>query len=166
MRKTIRTNSFLAFGIALMLISCDKTQIFDEYHTFQNGWDKKNSVIFTFDQEVSKKPNNIFINIRSNNDYEFNNLFLITKLEQPSGLIKVDTLEYEMADLDGNMLGEGFSDIKESKLWYKENVKFPEKGKYKISISQAVRKTGKVKGVEKLKGITEIGFRIETSQVE
>ena len=166
MRKTIRTYSFLAFGIALLLISCDKTQIFDAYHTFQDGWDKKNSVIFTFDQEVSKKPNNMFINIRSNNDYEFNNLFLITKLEQPSGLIKVDTLEYEMADLDGNMLGQGFSDIKESKLWYKENVKFPEKGKYKISISQADRKTGKVKGVEKLKGITEIGFRIETSQVE
>lgn len=166
MRKTILTNSFLVFGIALIFISCDKTQIFDEYHSFQNGWDKKNSVIFTFDQEISKKPNNMFINIRTNNDYEFNNLFLITKLEQPSGLIKVDTLEYEMADSDGNMLGVGFSDIKESKLWYKENVKFPEKGKYKISISQAVRKTGKVKGVEKLKGITEIGFRIETLQVE
>ena len=166
MRKTILTNSFLVFGIALMLISCDKTQIFDEYHTFQNGWDKKNSVVFTFDQEVSKKPNNMFINVRTNNEYEFNNLFLITKLEQPNGLIKVDTLEYQMADSDGNMLGEGFSDIKESKLWYKENVKFPEKGKYKVSISQAVRKTGKVKGVEKLKGITEIGFRIETSQVE
>lgn len=149
-----------------MLISCDKTQIFDEYYTFQNGWNKKDIVIFTFDQEVSKIPNNMFINIRTNNDYEFNNLFLITKLEQPSGLTKVDTLEYKMADLDGNMLGEGFSDIKESKLWYKENVKFPEKGKYKISISQAVRKTGKVKGVEKLKGITEIGFRIETLQVE
>lgn len=166
MRKTILTNSFLVFGIALIFISCDKTQIFDEYHSFQNGWDKKNSVIFTFDQEISKKPNNMFINIRTNNDYEFNNLFLITKLEQPSGLIKVDTLEYEMADSDGNMLGVGFSDIKESKLWYKENAKFPEKGKYKISISQAVRKTGKVKGVEKVKGITEIGFRIETLQVE
>ena len=166
MRKTILTNSFLVFGIALTFISCDKTQIFDEYHSFQNGWDKKNSVVFTFDQEISKKPNNMFINIRTNNDYEFNNLFLITKLEQPSGLTKVDTLEYEMADSDGNMLGVGFSDIKESKLWYKENVKFPEKGKYKISISQAVRKTGKVKGVEKLKGITEIGFRIETLQVE
>lgn len=166
MRKTILTNSFLVFGIALTFISCDKTQIFDEYHSFQNGWDKKNSVVFTLDQEISKKPNNMFINIRTNNDYEFNNLFLITKLEQPSGLTKVDTLEYEMADSDGNMLGVGFSDIKESKLWYKENVKFPEKGKYKISISQAVRKTGKVKGVEKLKGITEIGFRIETLQVE
>ena len=166
MRKTILTNSFLVFGIALTFISCDKTQIFDEYHSFQNGWDKKNSVVFTFDQEISKKPTNMFINIRTNNDYEFNNLFLITKLEQPSGLTKVDTLEYEMADSDGNMLGVGFSDIKESKLWYKENVKFPEKGKYKISISQAVRKTGKVKGVEKLKGITEIGFRIETLQVE
>ena len=39
---------------------------------------------------------------------------------------------------------------------------FPKKGKYKLSIQQAVRQTGKIKGVEKLDGITEIGFRIES----
>ena len=33
---------------------------------------------------------------------------------------------------------------------------------HKLSIQQAVRKTGKIKGVEKLEGITEIGFRIES----
>ncbi len=89
-------------------------------------------------------------------------MFLIVKLESPSGLIKVDTLEYQMAYPDGNLQGElignGFSDIKESKLWYKENMIFPKTGKYKVSIQQAVRQTGKVKGVEKLEGITEIGL--------
>jgi hypothetical protein len=60
------------------------------------------------------------------------------------------------------LLGNGFSDIKESKLWYKENMVFTKKGKYKLSIQQAVRQTGKIQGVEKLDGITEIGFRIES----
>ena len=160
-RKTL-TNSFLLFFVAFGFISCDKSQVFDEYHTFEDGW-KKNSIInFTFNQEVSKKPYNLFINIRDNDDYEFSNLFLIVKLEHPDGLIKVDTLEYQMANSDGSLLGEGFSDIKESKLWYKENMIFPKKGKYKLSIQQAVRQTGKVQGVEKLNGITEIGFRIES----
>jgi hypothetical protein len=63
---------------------------------------------------------------------------LIVSIEKPNGYTKVDTLEYQMASPDGTLLGEGFTDIKESKLFYKENVRF--KGKYKVSIKQAVRK--------------------------
>lgn len=161
MKKKTFLNSILLLVI-FCFFSCDKSQVFDEYYTFKNGWDKKNTINFTFEQEISKKPNNLFINLRTTDEYEFNNLFLIAKLEQPSGKIKVDTLEFQMANPDGTMLGEGFSDIKESKLWYKEKYVFSEKGTYKVSFQQAVRQTGKVKGVEKLQGITEIGFRIES----
>jgi gliding motility-associated lipoprotein GldH len=65
-----------------------------------------------------------------------------------------------MADVDGTLLGNGFTDIKESKLYYKEKMKFVN-GNYKVHIKQAVRQTGKIPGVEKLSGITEVGFRIE-----
>ena len=162
MKKKILTNSLLLLFTALTLISCDKKQIFDEYKTVENGWHKDSIITFNFEQEVSKTPVNMFINVRDNDDYQFSNLFLIVKLEQPTGKTKVDTLEYQMTNPDGSLLGEGFSDIKVSKLWYKEKVTFPEKGNYKLSIQQAVRQTGKVKGVEKLEGITEIGFRIES----
>lgn len=163
MKKTIRKTSFLLL-IVVFIISCDKTQIFDEYHTFENGWNKKSSVHFAFEEKSSKSRKNLFINTRTSNDYKFSNLFIIVKLESPSGKIKVDTLEYQMANPDGTLLGEGFSDIKESKLWYKENYLFTETGKYKVHIEQAVRETGKVNGVEKLEGITEIGFRIESTK--
>ncbi|WP_300565359.1 gliding motility lipoprotein GldH [Flavobacterium sp.] len=162
MKKKILINSILLLCTALTLLSCDKKLIFDEYKTLENGWHKDSVITFNFEKEVSKVPVNMFINVRDNDDYQFSNLFLIVKLEFPKGRIKVDTLEYQMANPDGSLLGEGFSDIKESKLWYKEKVTFPEKGKYKLSIQQAVRQTGKVKGVEKLEGITEIGFRIES----
>jgi gliding motility-associated lipoprotein GldH len=166
MKKKILTHSFLLLFVAFGFISCDKSQIFDEYHTFDAGW-KKNSIInFSFTQNASRTPRNLFVNIRDNNDYEFSNLFLIVKLEEPDGLTKIDTLEYQMAnpdgELQGNLLGNGFSDIKESKLWYKENKIFTKTGKYKVSIQQAVRKSGKVKGIEILNGITDIGFRIES----
>jgi hypothetical protein len=45
-------------------------------------------------------------------------------VEKPNGYTKVDTLEYQMAEPDGTLLGNGFTDIKESKLFFKENVKF------------------------------------------
>jgi hypothetical protein len=69
-----------------------------------------------------------------------------------------------MANVDGTLLGEGFSDVKESKLWYLENYVFNRIGNYKVEVVQAVRATGEVKGVAELKGITELGLRIENTK--
>lgn len=158
----LRTSLILAI-IALSVFSCDKKRVFDEYKTVGGGWDKDSVVSFDLPELDSLKTYNLFVNIRDNDKYQFSNLFLIVSMEQPKGIVKVDTLEYEMADAEGNLLGEGFSDIKESKLFYKENVRFP-KGKYKVNIRQAVRQNGKVAGVDRLEGITEVGFRIESTK--
>lgn len=79
----------------------------------------------------------------------------------PNGKIITDTLEYEMAYPDGKFMGSGFGEVKENKLWYKEKVQFPEEGVYQVEIQQAMRKNGKIDPIEKLEGITEVGFRIE-----
>jgi gliding motility-associated lipoprotein GldH len=145
----------------LAFISCDDTRVFDEYQSVGSAWHKDSIVKFDLPKMDEKKPFNLFLNIRTNNDYPFNNLFLLVSMEQPDGLTKVDTLEYAMANPDGSLMGDGFSDTKESKLFYKENFKFDKKGIYKISIQQAVRQMGKVAGVKKLNGLTDVGFRVE-----
>ena len=155
-------SSILLIIIAGLYISCDKKRVFDEYQSVGSAWNMKKEVIFELPKMDTLKKYNLFINLRANDDYKFNNLFLIVSLEQPNGLTKVDTLEYEMADVDGTLLGEGFSDIKESKLYYKESVKFKASENNKIHIKQAVRQTGKIEGVQDLEGITEIGFRVES----
>jgi gliding motility-associated lipoprotein GldH len=66
-----------------------------------------------------------------------------------------------MAKPNGELLGSGFTDIKENKLWYKEGIVFNESGEYTINIQHAMRENGKVNGVVNLEGITEVGFRIE-----
>jgi len=66
-----------------------------------------------------------------------------------------------MAAPDGSWLGTGIGGVKESKLWYKENVSFFEEGNYILTVSQAVRNNGEVSGVSQLKGITEVGYSIE-----
>jgi len=155
-------SSILLIIIAGLFISCDKKRIFDEYQSVGSAWNMKKEIVFELPKMDTLKKYNLFINLRANDDYKFNNLFLIISLEQPNGLTKVDTLEYEMADVDGTLLGEGFSDIKESKLYYKESMKFKASENNKIHIKQAVRQTGKIEGVQDLEGITEIGFRVES----
>ena len=138
-------NSVVLLLVAILFFSCDKKRVFDEYKTVGNAWHKDSIVTFDLPQLDSTKQYNLFVTLRDNNNYQYNNLFLIVSLELENGFTKVDTLEYQMANPDGTLLGDGFSDIKESKLYFKENVKF--KGKYKVHIKQAVRETGKVPGV-------------------
>ena len=152
-------NSIILFSVAILLFSCDEKRVFDTYKSVGSSWNKDSIVTFDLPVLDSTKSYNLFVNLRANNNYPFNNLFLIVSTEKENGFTKVDTLEYQMANPDGTLLGNGFSDLKESKLFFKENVKF--KGKYKVHIKQAVRESGKVPGVAALDGITDVGFRIE-----
>jgi gliding motility-associated lipoprotein GldH len=152
-------NSIILILVAILFFSCDKKRVFDEYKSVGTAWNKDSIVSFDLPELDSTKRYNLFINLRDNNDYPFNNLFLIVSMEMPNGFTKVDTLEYQMANPDGSLLGDGFSDIKESKLFYKEKVRF--RAKYKVHIKQVVRENGKVPGVTNLPGITDVGFRIE-----
>jgi gliding motility-associated lipoprotein GldH len=155
-------SSFLFILILLTFNACDKKRVFDEYKSVGEAWNKDLVVDFNLPKLDTLKKYNLFVNLRADDSYEFNNLFLIVSLEQPDGLTKIDTLEYQMADVDGTLLGDGFSDIKESKLVYKAKVQFKASEKNKVHIKQAVRKTGNIVGVAHLKGITAVGFRIET----
>ena len=152
-------NSVFLLLVLTLFFSCDKKRVFDEYKSVGSAWHKDSIVTFNLPELNSTKKYNLFVNLRANNNYPFNNIFLIVAIERPNGFTKVDTLEYLMANPDGSLLGDGFTDIKESKLFYKEKVRF--RGNYKVHLKQAVRENGRVPGVTALEGITDVGFRIE-----
>lgn len=156
-------SKLIAFTLLLVsFVSCDSNRVYDKYASISDqSWHLENKVSFPFEIQDTLQKNDLFINLRNNNDYGYSNLFLITELNFPDGKKVVDTLEYEMTDVTGRFLGNGFSEIKENKLFYKENVTFPKSGKYEIQIRHAMRKNGEVDGIENLLGVTEVGFRIE-----
>ncbi|MDY8137167.1 gliding motility lipoprotein GldH [Aquimarina sp. 2201CG5-10] len=151
----------LIFYGLMSLISCDDHQVFDNYQTVSDSWEKGEKVQFNLPKLDSTHAYNLFINIRNDNSYRYSNLFLISEMRFPNGKVITDTLEYEMAMPDGTWLGTGFTDLKENKLWYKENVSFTEEGEYNIILQHAMRKNGEVEGINSLEGITDVGFRIE-----
>lgn len=121
------------------------------------------TVQFEFSGMDTISAYNMFINIRNDDKFPFSNLFLITEFEAPSGNTLKDTLEYKMAEPTGEWLGKGFGSVKENKLWFQENVVFPDSGVYKVNISHAMRKNGDVEGIHVLDGITDVGLEIEKS---
>jgi gliding motility-associated lipoprotein GldH len=113
------------------------------------------------EQAIDTLTKNVFIRLRNDNTYPYANIFLIARLTAGGERITQDTLEYAMAAPDGKWLGTGFTEIKESKLWWKEGVVFPKARPLTISIAQAVRNNGVAEGVSKLKGIIAVGISIE-----
>jgi len=147
--------------LSFVITSCNSNSVFDSYKSVPNKWDKDSIISFKVKPPDSIHAYNLFVTLRNNSNYKYSNLFLIVGINFPNGKVIKDTLEYQMAEPNGKFLGTGFSDIKENKLWYKENVIFSEMGEYIVNIQQAMRENGKVNGVKQLEGITDVGFRIE-----
>lgn len=163
----LQNRILLFFGICFfMMVSCDSNSVFDRYKSVPNVWHKDTVVSFKVNPPDSTKAYNLFVNLRNTNAYKYNNIFLIVEMVFPHGKTIKDTLEYRMAEPSGKLLGEGYTDIKENKLWYKENVIFSETGEYTVNIQHAMRENGKVNGVVELEGITDIGFRIENPTIK
>ncbi len=161
--KTKKSKIFyLIIGMVFVITSCDSNWVFDEYKALENNrWIQEEPIDFEFQIIDTISRNHLYINIRNNNEYSYSNLYLITHINFPDGKKVVDTLQYEMADKNGRFLGSGISEIKESRLFFKENSVFPVSGNYKVSIQQAMRKNGSIEGINELEGITDVGLRIE-----
>ena len=163
MPTTLKINNFSIVFLALFfMFSChDKIQ-FNQYTSINSeGWKADEKVVFEFEVTDTISLKNLFINIRNNSTYEYSNLYLITELILPNKISVVDTLHYQMTNAAGVFLGDGFTEIKENKLFYKEKQAFPIQGTYRFTLRQAMRKNGVVAPIAFLKGIQDVGFSIE-----
>ena len=162
--EAIQKNSIISIMVLMVLFfsSCNNVSEFNQYKPIEKAsWEANKKVFFEFDVVDTISPKNLFIHIRNNNDYQFSNLYVITELKFPNGTVIVDTLQYEMTDKFGTFLGNGFSEIKDNKLFYKEKKTFPVSGKYTFSLRQAMRKNGEINPISFLEGISDVGFSIE-----
>jgi gliding motility-associated lipoprotein GldH len=146
-------------------ISCNNSIEFTKYKSLSEAsWQANKNIAFEFQITDTIAPKNLFINIRNNTSYAYSNLYVITELKFPNGNKIIDTLQYEMADETGKYLGKGLTELKENKLFYKEEKVFPESGKYVLNIRHAMRKSGEVTPIPFLEGLQDIGFSIEKTK--
>ena len=137
--------------VSLITLSCNDSTVFDIYKPIsKTQWHKDSIINFDFNPIDTISTNSIYINLRNNNDYQYSNLFLIVGIDFPNNFSVIDTLEYEMADVEGKFLGSGFTDLKENKLEYKSNVVFPITGTYNIASGNSYRFIDVIKKIRKI----------------
>lgn len=161
-----KANKFLSLLILLLVgYSCTSGPVFTKYKAISNSaWVLNEHVSFDFSVTDTIAKRNLFIHIRSNKEYKYSNLFLITELVFPNKTRIIDTLEYKMAAPSGKYLGTGFTEVKENKLFYKEEKVFPFSGNYTFNVRQAMRKNGFSEGLKTLEGVSDVGFSIEKTK--
>lgn len=148
--------------LILSLSSCTKNITFSQYQSLKGDeWYQNDVLAFEIPIKDTVSYYNLYINLRNTDAYPYSNLFLIARMTFPDRKQVTDTLEYEMTDVKGNFLGEGFSDIKENKLFYKEKIKFNKSGKYFFEVKQAMRKANEIEPVNPLKGVSDVGISVE-----
>ena len=155
MHYLLKKNPVLIVILFLVFTSCDSKRVFEENKPIENRtWKALNKLQFSFSIEDITIPYNIYLNIRNGMEYPYSNLYLFLKTTYPDGKVSRDTLECILADYDGRWLGSGVSSVKFNKFLFQKGVYFREKGAYNFEFEQAMR-------VNELKGITDVGLRIE-----
>ena len=151
----------LFFAIVLSLSACKRSG-YTEYSIMAAQGLGTKPIDFILPKDViTGSPQNIFIRLQNDNNYPYANIFLIAEIHSGELVISKDTLEYAMASPNGEWLGKGFTEVKESKLWWKKEVILPQDNPIKLSIAQAMRNNGDPNGVTSLKGILSVGISIE-----
>lgn len=147
---------FQIFFVSIMLISCSYNNEVVSMNEVNGTWDKKKELLFTMNIEDTSTPKNIIFVVRNNNDYPYSNIrFIVNFTEAKTKNKKTDTLNYVLAQPNGEWVGKGFGDTKETLFQYKLNYKFPANGDYSIGVIQAMR-------ADNLIGIEDLGLKIET----
>ena len=146
------------FALIALLFSCSKNSCEVVMNNLNGKWDKKKVQNFQFNIKDSQNPKNIIFVVRNTNDYPYSNIRLIVNvLNEETKKKEVDTLNYILAKPNGDWIGQGFGDTKETLFQYKLNYKFPQNGNYTFGIIQAMR-------TDILVGIEDIGIKIEKAK--
>ncbi|MEG0647613.1 MAG: gliding motility lipoprotein GldH [Bacteroides sp.] len=153
---SLRLNILILLPVGLLCFSCESGALYDQYQAIEDiSWKKNKEYYFSFEVKDIAVPYNLTLEVRNNNLYPYQNLWLFYMVEQPIGPLQRDTMECVLADEFGKWHGHGIS-LYQSSFPIRNNYLFPHAGQYTFSFRQGMRD-------DALKGIQEIGFRVEAA---
>ncbi len=139
----------------LFLTSCDTNRYYEQNVEIVNElWKSGESAEFVVDIMDTTSLFNFYVNVRNTNEYPFANLYVFIESTFPDELVARDTVELQLANLDGKWLGSGSGKYKYNKFILRKAMRFVQQGSYTFKIEQGMRK-------EQLDGISDIGIRLE-----
>ena len=158
----MKSNSLILkiFSSALFLLTflaCDNTTLYNKFQPIDNKtWGKENAYYFVFDITDTTISYDICLQIRNNNSYPYQNLWVISTLQQSDKIVLTDTTECILADDFGKWTGSGIT-LFQNRIPIQEKYHFPISGTYVINFRHGMRD-------HVLEGINDIGVVVKKSE--
>ena len=150
-------NIVLVIIASCFFFSCGKGTVYNEFQNIRDkAWNKNDAYFFNFDIKDNSVAYDISLQLRNNDLYPYQNIWILCDEAQPSGISVKDTTEYMLADIFGKWTGNGIT-LYQSRIILKTAYHFPDTGRYTISVRHGMRD-------DELKGLENIGLFIETNK--
>jgi len=138
----------------LLLFSCSRNEVFFAFQPIpSNGWGVKDTLFFRPVIEDTVSAYDVFIEVRNDNRYAYQNLWLYVTDSIGKDSLQTVPVEVLLANDFGKWNGKGFSFVYELSVPYLQNIRFPHAGEYPIAIRHGMEN-------DPLAGIKNIGVRI------
>lgn len=148
------------WGFGGLLSSCNSNRLYEENIAVQNEqWDYDDVKEFSVMVEDTSIRYNILINLRHSFAFDWRNLYVKIATEFPDGKKTDSRVNLLLSEPDGRWYARCIGDNCFISIPVKENIKFPQKGKYMITIRQDMRQNP-------LSKIKYVGFRIERAEYD
>ena len=152
----LNTSAFICLLLLPLLLfsSCGKETFFDEMVEIPaHRWSHTDMIQFKVDVKDTVNNFDFFVNIRHTKSYGYSNLFVFLHTIAPDGRKMTDTLEFPMADPEGNYVGDVSGGLVLNRIIVKKQTRFPKSGTYTFVVEQAMRE-------KELEEITDVGLTI------
>ena len=159
LNREIETSFFrrILYGfllLSLLLSSCGEAPFFEEMVEIPDQtWKHSDMIQFKVEVEDTVSTFDFFVNVRHTKSYGYSNLFIFLHTIAPDGRKRTDTLQFPMADPEGNYVGDVSGGLVMNRVIVKKQTRFPKSGTYKFVIEQAMRD-------KELPEITDVGLSI------
>lgn len=143
--------------LAFMLGSCGKTPMYSNTHEFQNGvWSSGAVPAFEFDVNDSTTAYDLSFLLRINNEYDFQNVWILMHTDKPDGSYSTDTVNLQLSDEQGRWLGKKSGAVYSYQAIFGRQHFFKPTGSYKIRMEHAVMEPN-------LRGVLDLSLLVEES---
>lgn len=152
--------TLLIASLVFLFSSCTQNAYYQKQVSIPNAkWSNTNRPIFKFDIKDPSKKHQVYLIVRHDAAYDFNNIWirLATKLPYEKNFQPGIRINAPLASVSGTWYGKGMGSIWEHKIPLKEGVDFPnmrKEGTYEISLEQVMR-------VDPLPSVLNVGICVE-----
>lgn len=148
-------NILVILSFCAVLAGCESIGVYEKTHFFpSHSWTSKEKPAFQFSISDTTSFYHIYVVIRHEDVYHFNNLWLEITTQSPNNPPKIQQVNLQLADNKKGWLGTGMDDIFDHRIRVTGAPIKLKSGTYTFTLNQIMRE-------EPLAGVLNAGIRIE-----